>query len=621
MNSRKNLTEMMADHIVLFDGAMGTMLYQEGVFLNASFDELNLTRPDLVAKVHRAYVDVGVDAIETNSFGANQYKLSKFGLGDKVEAINRAAVDIARDAAGEAVLVAGAMGPFGIELTSRSPALADEVSGVFAQQARALSEADCIILETFSNSDEILLAIRAVASVTDLPIIAQMTVRHDNETVYGEPIETAISRVAAESAVAAVGLNCSVGPSQLLNSIERIRGVTDKPLSVMPNAGMPREVEGRMLYMSTPEYMAEYAKRFAEKDVRIIGGCCGTTPEHIRRIISGVRALDKATITRPKQQRAAERYQKTTEGKEPLPLAERSKIGARLAAGQKITSIEITPPRGTDLSSILDRVRLCAQYGIDAVNIPDGPRASSRMSPMVAAVMIQQSVPEIEAILHVCCRDRNLIGMQADMLGASAIGLSNMLLITGDPPKVGEYPDVTGVFDLDSVALTSVVHNLNRGVDIGGNVLAQPLTLTIGVGANPVANDMEREIRRFREKVEAGAEYAITQPVFDVQMLLKFLDRIAPFRIPIVAGIWPLVSYKNAEFMANEVPGVSVPDSVLERMSRARTKQEGVRIGVSIAREMMVAISDHVEGFAVSAPFGNVRIALAALGKVELEDI
>lgn len=620
MNSRKNLTEIMAEHIVLFDGAMGTMLYQEGVFLNASFDELNLTRPDLVTKVHRAYVEVGVDAIETNTFGANQYKLSKFGLGDQVEAINRAAVEVARDAAGEAVLVAGAMGPLGIELTSRS-ALADDVFGAFAQQARALAEADCIILETFSNSDEILLAIRAVASVTDLPIIAQMTVRHDSETVYGEPIENAISRVAAESAVAAVGLNCSVGPSQLLNSIEKIRGITDKPLSVMPNAGMPREVEGRMLYMSTPEYMAEYAKRFAEKGVRIIGGCCGTTPEHIRRIIGAVRAIDKATITRPRQPHAAERYQKTTEGKEPVPLAERSRIGARLSAGRKITSIEITPPRGTDLSSILEKVRFCSKHGIDAVNIPDGPRASSRMSPMVAAVMIQQSVPEIEAILHVCCRDRNLIGMQADMLGASAIGLSNMLLITGDPPKVGEYPDVTGVFDLDSVALTSVVHNLNRGVDIGGNVLAQPLTLTIGVGANPVANDMEREIRRFREKVEAGAEYAITQPVFDVEMLLRFLDRIAPFRIPIISGIWPLVSYKNAEFMANEVPGVSVPGSVLERMSRAATKQEGVRIGVSIAREMMDAISDHVEGFAVSAPFGNVRIALAALGKIAVEDL
>lgn len=620
MNSRKNLTEIMAEHIVLFDGAMGTMLYQEGVFLNASFDELNLTRPDLVTKVHRAYVEVGVDAIETNTFGANQYKLSKFGLGDQVEAINRAAVEVARDAAGEAALVAGAMGPLGIELTSRS-ALADDVFGAFAQQARALAEADCIILETFSNSDEILLAIRAVASVTDLPIIAQMTVRHDSETVYGEPIENAISRVAAESAVAAVGLNCSVGPSQLLNSIEKIRGITDKPLSVMPNAGMPREVEGRMLYMSTPEYMAEYAKRFAEKGVRIIGGCCGTTPEHIRRIIGAVRAIDKATITRPRQPHAAERYQKTTEGKEPVPLAERSRIGARLSAGRKITSIEITPPRGTDLSSILEKVRFCSKHGIDAVNIPDGPRASSRMSPMVAAVMIQQSVPEIEAILHVCCRDRNLIGMQADMLGASAIGLSNMLLITGDPPKVGEYPDVTGVFDLDSVALTSVVHNLNRGVDIGGNVLAQPLTLTIGVGANPVANDMEREIRRFREKVEAGAEYAITQPVFDVEMLLRFLDRIAPFRIPIISGIWPLVSYKNAEFMANEVPGVSVPGSVLERMSRAATKQEGVRIGVSIAREMMDAISDHVEGFAVSAPFGNVRIALAALGKIAVEDL
>ena len=456
-----------------------------------------------------------------------------------------------------------------------------------------------------------------------MPIVAQMTVNEQNETIYGEKVEQATAQIAAERGVTAVGLNCSVGPSGMLSSLELIRSVTDKPISVQPNAGMPRQIENRTLYMCTPEYMAEYAKRFFEKGAKIIGGCCGTTPEHIKEIVRTVRSLERATM--PK---AAAKKIIVTKSVQPVEkqqlkavsLAEKSQLGAKIAAGQKITTIEITPPRGVEISAILDKAKLCAELGVDAINIPDGPRASSRLSPMITAVKIQQHA-DIEAILHFCCRDRNLIGMQSDMLGASCIGLRNVLIITGDPPKLGEYPDATGVFDLDSIAFTSVIKNLNCGIDIGGNSFSPGTSFTISVGANPVATDFSREIERFRRKVEAGAEFAITQPVFDVQMLFNFLDAIESFRIPVIAGIWPFTSFKNAEFMANEVPGVVVPDELLERMSKAKTREQGRALGVEIAREMIDEIADVVSGFAVSAPFGNVKTALAVLGKIDIDRV
>ena len=388
---------------------------------------------------------------------------------------------------------------------------------------------------------------------------------------------------------------------------------------MQPNAGLPRQVEDRLLYMSTPEYMAEFAKRFYEKGARIIGGCCGTTPDHIREMVRAVRAIDKAATSKARFSAVTIEKPKPTEIRE-TPLAEKSKFAAKLASGQKVTTIEITPPKGLDIEPILEKARLCADMGIDAINIPDGPRASSRLSPMVTAVKIQQAA-NIESILHFCCRDRNLIGMQSDILGAYAIGLRNMLVITGDPPKMGDYPQATGVFDMDSITLTGVIRNLNRGIDLGGNQFNPPTSLVIGVGANPVATDIKREIEKYHQKVMAGAEYAITQPVFDADTLFSFLDSTKQSKIPVIAGIWPFTSLKNAEFMANEVPGVVVPAKLLERMSAAKTQQQGKSIGIEIARELIEKISDRVAGFAVSAPFGNVKIALAVLGKIEIDKI
>jgi homocysteine S-methyltransferase len=399
-----------------------------------------------------------------------------------------------------------------------------------------------------------------------------------------------------------------------------MREITDKPISVQPNAGLPRNVEGRLMYMSTPEYMAEFAKRFYENGARIIGGCCGTTPEHIRQIVKAVRAMDKATGQSPHQAAITVSIPEKSRKVQPTPFEKRSAIGRKLAKGEIITSIELLPPRGLNLVDLQEKVRICADHGIDAVNIPDGPRASSRLSPLATAVKVQQ-VANIEAILHICCRDKNIIGMQSDILGAEAMGIKNLLLITGDPPKLGDYPDATAVFDLDSVALTRVVVNLNHGLDIAGNELGDKTSFTIAVGANPVASDMEREIRRFRNKIEVGAEYAVTQPVFDAKTLFDFIDEMADINVPIIAGIWPFTSFKNAEFMANEVPGVVVPGILLDRMNRAKTRREGKIIGVQIAREMIEQVSGHVAGFAVSAPFGNVNIALAALGRKNIEEI
>ena len=619
--TRDSLLTILSERVLVGDGAMGTMLYQHGVFLNSCFDELNLTSPRLVQEIHESYVEAGADFIETNTFGANEVKLGKFGLADKVEQINQAAVEIARESAMGQVLVAGAMGPLGRQITEHGGLTTEQAAAAFVRQARALAEtgADLLIMETFSRTEELLLAAGAVHEIIDLPIIAQLTVNERNETIYGERIDLAVARVAALPGVTVVGLNCSVGPSDMLGSLELIRNVVDKPISVQPNAGLPRQVEGRMLYMCTPEYMAEYAKRFFEKGARVIGGCCGTTPEHLSEIARAVHSVDKAATGRSSSVITVDKPVRPR-GTEQTPLAEKSQLGAALAQGRKITAIELTPPRGVDTNSIIEKARLCAELGVDAINIPDGPRASSRLSPLVTAVEIQRNA-DLETILHFCCRDRNLIGMQSDILGASAIGLKNILVITGDPPKLGDYPHATGVFDMDSIALTDVIAKLNFGLDIGGNKFSPSTSLTIGVGANPIAVDFDREVERFRQKVEAGAEYAITQPVFDPEMLLKFLDSTKSCEIPVVAGIWPFTSYKNAEFMANEVPGVVVPDNLLERISTAQTREEGRKLGIEIAREMIEAISDHVAGFAVSAPFGNVRTALAVLGKIDINDL
>ncbi len=595
---------------VLFgDGAMGTMLYSGGVFINSCFEELVLSRPDKVRAIHQAYIDVGVDFIESNSFGANALKLGNFGLGHKVERINTTAAELARQSAGDSVLVAGAVGPIGAHVFDNDRIIG-EAEKLFRQQIKSLVKGgiDFILLETFYNPEELLIAINAAADICDLPVVAQIAIDSAAQADLDNALPQAISRLAAHPLVTAVGFNCSVGPADMFDALKRIEGIIDKPLSVQPNAGFPQSVDGRKIYMCTPEYMAEYAKRFYRHGARIIGGCCGTTPEHLSEMIHAVRCLDQpAQRVRvgDKQPQVKAKPPKTP----PLPLQERSALGRKLHSGECIRCLEITPPRGVGLDKLLRKVNSCRQAGIDAVNIPDGPRASLRLSAMVTAEEIQKRM-EIETILHVCCRDRNILGLQSDLLGMHVLGLRNLLLVTGDPPKCGDYPRAAGVFDLDSIALTQLVADLNSGIDVAGNRLDPPLRFTIGIGVNPAATDLDAEIGRLGRKIESGAEYAVSQPVFDLAAMYDFLDRIEVFGIPVLAGIWPFTSYKNAEFMANEVPGVVVPDAILRRMKGSSDREASLNQGIAIAAEMVRELQNRVAGFVVSAPFGRVEAAL-----------
>jgi homocysteine S-methyltransferase len=602
------------EQVVLFDGAMGTMLYARGVFINQCYDELVLRSPDLVREIHAAYVKAGAEVLETNTFGANRLKLTQYGLEGQVAVINTRAAELAREAAGEQRLVAGAVGPLGVRLEPYGALGRDEAKAIFAEQMSALKAggADCFLLETFADLEELEQAILAAREVdAGMPVIAQATVGLDLRTAYGASPED-IARVLDRWGVDVIGLNCSVGPQTILEAVERMAAVTHKKISAQPNAGMPRDVGGRSMYMASPEYMATYARHLVQAGAKIVGGCCGTTPEHIKAMAEGVRPLSPRTRATVGVDRAQHDGELTAEpiGRSPVALGERSRLGAKLAAGQFVTSVEIVPPRGVDTARLERDAAALHAAGVDAINVPDGPRAQSRMGAIATSLIIERH--GIEAVTHYCCRDRNLLGMLSDLLGASALGLRNMLLITGDPPKMGPYPDATAVFDIDAIGLTNLVSKLNRGLDPGNNPIGEPTRFVIGVGVNPVAIDPAHELKRFHWKVEAGAEYAITQPVFDPAQLELFLASIEDVRIPVIAGIWPLVSARNAEFLANEVPGVTVPQSVLDRMRRAneKSKEHALAEGIAIARESLERVRGAVQGVQVSAPFGKIELAL-----------
>ncbi|HSK19039.1 MAG TPA: bifunctional homocysteine S-methyltransferase/methylenetetrahydrofolate reductase [Longimicrobiales bacterium] len=593
----------------VFDGAMGTMLYSKGVFINRCYDELNVKEPDLIRDVHRAYIRAGAELIETNSFGANRIKLAEHGLEGQVHEINARAAALAKEVAGGRALVGGAIGPLGIRIEPYGPTSVDEARAIFREQAAALAEggADFFVLETFGDLVEIQQALLAVREVSDLPVVAQMTVQEDGGTVYGTTPELLTKRLDAWGADV-IGLNCSVGPHGMLAGIEHMASLTARPLSAQPNAGLPREIHGRKMYMASPEYMAKFSGRLIRAGAKFVGGCCGTTPDHIKRIADAVHAISPRQIIVSSAATEPEAPDVTV-----TPLAERSNWGRKIATGELVTTVEIVPPKGITPDRMLAGVRLLKAAGVDAVNVPDGPRAQMRMGVLPTATLVEQIVG-VETVVHYCCRDRNLLGMLSDLLGAHALGLRNMLLITGDPPKMGPYPEATAVFDIDSIGLTNLVSRLNRGLDPGGNPIGEPTSFTIGVGVNPGAQDIEHELSRFYWKVEAGAEYAITQPVFDPEQLVTFVEELKKrgIWIPIVAGIWPLVSARNAEFMANEVPGVVVPPEVVRRMHAAneKSREHALQEGITIAREMFEAVRSHVQGLQVSAPFGRVQFAL-----------
>jgi methionine synthase / methylenetetrahydrofolate reductase(NADPH) len=609
-----------SDGVFVFDGAVGTRFYDKGVYINRSYDELNLTQPDLVREVHAEYVKAGADIIETNTFGATRHKLQQYSLENKLKEINIAGVRIAREAAGDDVFVAGAIGPLELRIEPFGPTSFGEAKEMFKEQAEALLEGgvDLFVLETFSDISEIEQAIKAIQELCDLPIFAQMTITTECKTVFGMAPETFTQKL-DELGADVIGLNCGVGPTHILTTLEKMRGATTKKLSAQPNAGLPRDVQGRQFYMSSPEYMSKFAKRFIKAGAKFVGGCCGTTPKHTKLMADAVRAISpRAAKMKPPVSVPAKVVDLTPPDVEVVPAELRSKWAKKIAKGEFVTSVEVLPPKGVDASKTLEAIKLLVEAGVDAVNIPDGPRAQTRMSAQATAILVEQQVG-IEAVLHYCCRDRNLLGMMSDLLGAAALGLRNLLIITGDPPKMGPFPDATAVFDIDSIGLTNMVSKLNHGFDLGNNPIGQPTAFSIGVGVNPGAINLDEEISRFEWKVEAGAEYAITQPVYDTEQLRSFLKKIEHVRIPIVAGIFPLVSLRNAEFMQNEVPGIVVTREVLERMRKASdvSKEAAREEGIAIARESLLEVRDLIQGVQVSAPFGNVKYALQVFDVLE----
>jgi methionine synthase / methylenetetrahydrofolate reductase(NADPH) len=600
-------TDALARGVLVFDGAMGTEIYRHHVFTNRSFDELCLSDPKLIETIHRDYCEAGADVLTTDTFGAHRSNLEKYGLADKVCDINRAGAKIARRVADEAdrpVLVAGSVGPVAKHLPAEGV-----IEEMIAEQVAALWEggADFIIFETQPSRAALLRCGTAMRRRPEIPYILSCMVAGQGESVAGEPIEHLLAPLPdGYPQPIAWGMNCGSGPDGLLNAVERAVRVVGLPLVVQPNAGIPKEVESRQIYFCSPEYLTEYAKRFVNLGASCVGGCCGTTPEHIREMSRTIKPLSRKR-TEPTVKAVAKVPLKL-----PAPLAEKSQFGRRLAAGEWVTSVELVPPRGYDLSSTVAKSRTLRERGVTAINIPDGPRASARISPLITAERILREA-EIEPILHFCCRDRNLIGMQADLLACAACVVRNILFVTGDPPKLGDYPHATGVFDADSIGMAAVQKRLNQGVDLGGQSIDPQTFAVIGVGLDPTALDRARELDRFRQKVESGAEFAITQPVFDPDALLRMLDDVQHYGVPIVAGIWPLVSYRNALFMRNEVPGVVVPDAVMERMAAVSSREEQLAVGIQIARESVARVRDRVAGIQVSAPMGNIETAWAVM--------
>jgi methionine synthase I (cobalamin-dependent)/5,10-methylenetetrahydrofolate reductase len=595
---------------VLCDGAMGTLLYAKGIFINRCYDELNVSQPDLIRGIHHEYLQAGAEIIETNTFGGNSFRLARHSMANRVREINFAGARLAREAAKSFdVWVAGSVGPLGIKIEPLGKTSFEEARTAFREQIAALVEGgvDVIMLETFGYLGEIHQAILAAREVNPkIPVVAQVTIDEDGNCLDGSTPETFVPRL-EEWGADVIGCNCSVGPVAMLDAMERIRAATSLPLAAQPNAGIPRSVEGRNIYLCSPEYMASYTRKFVAAGVRLVGGCCGTTPEHIRVMKSALRVGE----ARAKVTSAPATGQAKPEAAPAVPMEKRSRLGAKLAAGEFLTMVEVVPPKGIDVRKEVEGARFLKSVGVDGINIPDSPRASARMSNQALSLLVQQEVG-IEAILHYTCRDRNVLGIQSDLLGAAAMGIHNLICITGDPPKMGNYPDATAVFDVDAIGLVNVVHNLNRGLDIGSNPIGAGTAFVIGVGANPGLSDMDEEVRRFEYKVQAGAEYVVTQPVFDLGLLEGFLRRIEHCRIPVIAGIWPLVSVRNAEFMKNELR-VSVPDSILERMTSAKTPEAAREEGVAIAREMLIAVHEMAQGAQISAPLGRYTSAVDVL--------
>ena len=604
----KPFLDRLREGVVVCDGAMGTMLYARGIFVNRCFDELNLSNPGLVQGIHQEYVDAGADVLETNTFGAHRFKLGPHGFEGQVVKINREGARIARAAAQGRALVAGSIGPLGKPLEPFGNVTFDEAVDTYREQAEGLAEGgvDLFLVETMPSLDQARAAVTAVRAVAELPIVVSLTFNEEGTTFYGDQPEEVVRAVEGWD-VAAVGANCSQGPQPMLETVKRMAAAATRvKLSAMPNAGAPALVDGRYVYLCTPEYMASYARRFIAAGVSFVGGCCGTTPAHIRNLVRSVRMLQPA-----REVVTVEAPARPKEAPAPVPREDKSPLARKM--GKKfVVSVELDPPKGADPGRIVDRAQYCRENEVDAINVADGPRASARMSAQSLCVLLQNKVG-VDTILHYTCRDRNLLGIQSDLLGAYALGLRNILAITGDPPKLGDYPDATAVYDVDSIGLIRIMDHLNHGCDLAGNLIGPALGIHIGCGADPSKPDQEKEIRRLEEKVRAGAEYVMTQPVYDPRTVEQFLDEVQHLQVPILIGILPLYSHKNAEFLHNEVPGMVIPDDIRERMRKAGSGEVAQAEGVAIAQEALLAARQRAQGTYIMPPFNKVELAVRVI--------
>lgn len=621
------LSELSA-RVILCDGGMATMIYEKGIYINQSFENLNLERPHLIKNIHLEYVRAGAQVLETNTFCANAFKLAKHGLGDKVREINLAGVRLAREAAEGKAWIGGVVGPPGQEVEGKDREFpAEKIRSVYTRQLEALIEGgiDILFLESFAHLPTLhLLCDLAKEIAPTLPIVGTVHVGADGKTRLGadaKAIGTAFDAMSAD----VVGLSDGTSPALLNDVLDAVRAHTAKPLALLPGAGLPVPFEDRLLNMATPEYFMELLRKGINRGARLVGGSSGCHPEHIRAINSSIKMLQPGA---PATNNDQPTRITTSEAAPAAPMAMKvfdtpSRFAAKIRANKFVVSVEIDPPVGTDATKSIEAAREAALSGmVDCINIADGPRATARMGPIDMAMLLRDQVSQIEPIVHFCCRDRNILGMQADLIGANALGIHNILMITGDPPKLGDYPFATAVYDVDAIGALRIAANLNSGKDLAGNPLRGDATkLFLGAGANPGAIDLDLEIRRLEMKIEAGANYILTQPVYDFSLYERFHARVEHLRVPILLGILPLASFRNAEFLTKEVPGMHVPEPIRNRLQACNDKESARLCGIDIAREALEQALPTILGTYIMPPFNRVDSALAVLevarGRIE----
>ena len=603
--------------VLLCDGAMGTLLHARGVHaFDQSVDALSLSHPDQVKAVHLDYLQAGAELIQTNTFGANAVRLGVLGLAQQVEGINRAAVNSAQEArklTGQDVWIAGSMGPLGGSGLASNVLDAAVGHNAFAQQASVLTGAgvDLLVLETFGSLSEMELAVRAVKSVADVPIVAQMTFTEEGNTPGGDTPEEVV--VALEAlGVDVIGGNCSVGPELFLQVMEQMAAVAHSPLVARPNAGFATLADGRLAYTANPEYMAQRSRLMAEAGAVVIGGCCGTTPEHIASMRNALRGVKGSSRRRPigLAPQGAETALPSAPKPEPTGLAE------RLGNGKFVVTVEVDPPRGFDISKTLDKLREVTGV-IDALNVADSPRAQGRMGALATASLLQSRLG-VETVLHMAIRNRNLLALHSDLLGAHALGVRNIFTVMGDVSTTGDYPDATAVADVTTSGLIRLMNSFNNGADANGRALDQPTSFLVGCALNLAASDMDRELRVLERKVKAGAHFLLTQPVYDPEVVERLWQRLGGFPVPLLLGVLPLRSVRHAQFLDNEVPGISIAPAIIDRVGRAKNPAEE---GLVISQEMLQAIHGRIAGVYVMPPFERYRIVSELLSGVDIPGV